>query len=499
VLSKLSSFHISLQARAIFLLILLIAFFEYVSVNVVSGWFTNQEKKNLEEHLDVLLEVQGNSLITPLWEFDLDEVQRLATLLGNNELVAHVSVRDSYVPENGLREEFAAYGLKPRGDPFSVSGEFTINEPKSGELIGVLAITLSGHHVAKSLQQIEFGLMCGGIVCLLVLSCIAIACIEILMNPLRRLTKVMHSLAEDNLSIMIPALDRRDEIGAMARSIKVFKTHAINVNNLTDQLKSQAIELRSSLEKEKELCRVQREFVSMVSHEFRTPLTIIAGATRRIGKLTERQSSSRLVERLEDIGQAVIRMTDLVESTLSSSQLENGTYKYEPQSFDIRALVVDVCRLHDSVAPHHNIDLDLDLLPDNVFGDQRLLRQVVTNLISNATKYSPNSGDISVKGWSDKGNLQISFTDQGVGIPNDELSEVFKRFARARTSVGIPGTGIGLHLSKEIMNMHGGDIELKSAEGRGSTFTIRMPIAALEARRAEDDQSIDDLFELSEV
>ena len=111
-----------------------------------------------------------------------------------------------------------------------------------------------------------------------------------------------------------------------------------------------------------------------------------------------------------------------------------------------------------------------------IFADHRLLDQVFTNLLSNAVKYSPDSPLIEVKGWNDEENALITVTDQGVGIPANDLPHMFGQFFRAKTSEGIKGTGIGLNVVKEFVEMHGGSVGVDSLEGEGSTFTVRIPI-----------------------
>ncbi|MGI9493002.1 MAG: sensor histidine kinase, partial [Geminicoccaceae bacterium] len=115
-------------------------------------------------------------------------------------------------------------------------------------------------------------------------------------------------------------------------------------------------------------------------------------------------------------------------------------------------------------------------LPIDIHADGKLLRQVFSNLISNAVKYSPGSSKIWINGYRSNGMIVISFHDQGVGIPEKELESLFGRFFRATTATGIPGTGIGLHLVKNLVDMHAGTIEVESATGEGSTFTISLPV-----------------------
>ena len=123
-----------------------------------------------------------------------------------------------------------------------------------------------------------------------------------------------------------------------------------------------------------------------------------------------------------------------------------------------------------------------------IHADPALVEQVFSNLLSNAIKYSPNNSKIEVRGWQERSYAVFSITDFGLGIPEDELPKIFTRFFRARTSEGIPGTGIGLDIVKEFVEMHGGSICASSQEGKGSTFALLLPIAPKAPGRSKSNQ-----------
>ncbi len=120
--------------------------------------------------------------------------------------------------------------------------------------------------------------------------------------------------------------------------------------------------------------------------------------------------------------------------------------------------------------------LDVDGLPEFIDADPRSLTQVFTNLLSNAVKYAPGTSEIRIAAWEETGNVKVSVSDDGVGIDAEDVPRLFQRYFRARTSTGIAGTGIGLNLVKQIVELHQGSIEVQSARGCGSTFTVTLPI-----------------------
>jgi signal transduction histidine kinase len=181
-----------------------------------------------------------------------------------------------------------------------------------------------------------------------------------------------------------------------------------------------------------------------------------------------------------------------MESVLSASRMEAGAITIERSPCDLADMINEVASNYREVNPGYEIAVDVETLPASFTADVKLLRQVVSNLVSNAVKYSPEAAHVSVKATSSPdGGVEITVQDQGVGIPADELDKLFKRFFRASTSTGIAGTGIGLHMVKTIVGMHGGRIDVASEKGVGTTFTVHLP--------SLDDDAIINQEALSEV
>ena len=251
---------------------------------------------------------------------------------------------------------------------------------------------------------------------------------------------------------------------------------AVRVEERTQTIVNQSLELEKALAAERELNRMQTEFVSMASHEFRTPLTIIDGVARRLEKRAERWTPDDIREKSASIRSTVKRMTMLVERTLDASRLSSGRIKLTPEPFCVHGLLKEICQRQREVAPSHKIHIDLDNLPENLFGDARLMDNVFSNVVSNAVKYSGERKEVFVNGSTDGGWAVVKVRDTGIGIPKDELPKIFQRFFRASTSTGIPGTGIGLNLVKSLVEMHHGRVELDSEEGEWTEFTIKLPL-----------------------
>jgi two-component system, OmpR family, sensor kinase len=296
--------------------------------------------------------------------------------------------------------------------------------------------------------------------------------------PLLQLADRMHRLAANNTGIDIPGTERRDEIGEMARAAVVFRNNAIELMRSQRVLAQQASMLEEQLAQEQRLALLQRNFVSMASHEFRTPLTIIDGHARRLIKMKDRMASDEVSERAGKVRAAVLRLTHLIDNLLNSSRLIDGGagLYFHPTEIDVAALLHEVCQLHREMAPGPQLVERFGSAPLPMTGDQKLLFQVFSNLLSNAVKYSPGGGAIDVSADIAAGQVVVSIADHGIGIPAGDLDRLFERYHRGSNVSGIVGTGVGLYLVKMVVDLHGGRIEVVSDEGKGSRFTVSLPI-----------------------
>jgi two-component system OmpR family sensor kinase len=298
-------------------------------------------------------------------------------------------------------------------------------------------------------------------------------------NPLLHLAGCMHRLAANDTDIDIKGTERRDEIGEMARSAVVFRNNAIELMVSQRGLAQQASMLEEKLTAERHLTQMQRNFVSMASHEFRTPLTIIDGHAQRLIKVGYRLRTEEINARAGKVRAAVLRMTHLIDNLLNSSRLiEGGAALYfHPQEFDLRELLHEICQLHHEIAPAHELVETYGGSWLTMVGDPKLLSQVFNNLLSNAIKYSPGESPIRIGAGIQADRAVVTVEDEGLGIPAADIDRLFERYFRGSNVSGIVGTGVGLNLVKMVVDLHGGDIAVESTEGKGSRFTVRLPVA----------------------
>ncbi len=227
----------------------------------------------------------------------------------------------------------------------------------------------------------------------------------------------------------------------------------------------------------REVDRLKSEFVSMVSHDLRTPLAVIKGYAATLLNPLLKLDEERQRRFIKGINDASDRLTRLIDNILSVSRLESGRFKLNPQTFDLSEVVLRVAQSFRSSSGKHQIVVNLPGDSLRIRADRDQIEQVLTNLLGNAVKYSPEGGEIAVTVRVGDGEIGIEVSDQGIGIPRSQISRVFEKYYRGDEAVArrVSGTGLGLYICKSIVEAHGGRIWVESEPGHGSTFHISLP------------------------
>jgi two-component system, OmpR family, sensor kinase len=297
-------------------------------------------------------------------------------------------------------------------------------------------------------------------------------------EPLLDLTHRMLKLAANETNVEIDSTGRKDEIGEMARAVVVFRDNAIELMTSRRGLAQQASMLQEKLAEEQRLMLRQRNFVSMASHEFRTPLTIIDAHAQRMIAMKERLDAEQLAERARKIRGAVSRMTHLIHNLIDSSRVTDGEVQLylHPTPIDLLKLLREACHLQREIAPHAQILEALCSEPVRIPGDSNLLLQVFGNLLSNAVKYSPGLILIKVTCELQGSEVLVGIEDRGIGILEADSGRIFERYYRGSNVSGIVGTGIGLYFVKTVVELHGGQVTATNLATGGSRFMVRLPL-----------------------
>ena len=300
-------------------------------------------------------------------------------------------------------------------------------------------------------------------------------------NPIAELVVRMHRISDNETEIDIPSTERPDEVGEIARAVLRFRDNTVALAQSRTALAEQARALETTLANERRMAELQRNFVSMVSHEFRTPLTVIDGHAQRLSHMKPPLSIEPVLDRSAKIRAAVRRMTALIDDMLGASQVldvatPGGLQRAE---FSLRLLVHEVCEMHRESSPETQIVEHWDDTVPEVFrGDARLLFQAVNNLVGNAIKYSPPKTPVRVDVTMESGAVAVCVTDHGIGIPAKDLAHVFERYVRGANVTGTAGAGVGLYIVRLAAELHDDTISVKSAEGAGSRFVLSLPAEA---------------------
>ncbi|MBV6684198.1 response regulator [Bacillus sp. JRC01] len=238
--------------------------------------------------------------------------------------------------------------------------------------------------------------------------------------------------------------------------------------------------------KEYEVDQMKSEFVSTVSHELRTPLASVLGFTELM--LTRDLKPERTKKYLNTIYKEAQRLTSLINNFLDVQRMESGKQTFEKKYEDVLDIIRDIVDRTKVSSPDHTFTIGRETDCTIVLGDGDKLTQAFTNLISNAVKYSPDGGDVTIL-MKEKGDrISIEIRDMGLGIPEESIGKLFTKFYRIDNSDRrkIGGTGLGLTIVKEILEAHGGSVTVSSELGKGSTFTVNLPIVTLDTFKEED-------------
>lgn len=243
------------------------------------------------------------------------------------------------------------------------------------------------------------------------------------------------------------------------------------LQNTLDKLEVSAKELELSLEKEKVLGDLKTRFVSMASHEFRTPLTSILGSATLIEKYTKAEDQPKREQHINRIKSSVSHLTEILEEFLSVGKLEDGKLEIHTSEFAIRPFLLDIISDFSTYRQTIFLELEEDF---SCIQDASVLRKVIFNGLSNALKFSEKEIVMRVEVKDDQ--VSITIIDQGIGISEEDQQHLFERFFRGGNATVIQGTGLGLHLVDRYMRLLGGKVEIKSEINKGTELHLQFPM-----------------------
>lgn len=243
-----------------------------------------------------------------------------------------------------------------------------------------------------------------------------------------------------------------------------------------NQLKEREAELENSLAKERELGELKSRFVSMASHEFRTPLSTILSSVSLLGRYTESEHQPNREKHINKVKSSVTHLTGILNDFLSMNKLEEGKISVNLEEFNALELCNEVIEeLKTILKANQKIDFSYDIKCEQVVTDIKIFKNILINLISNAIKYSGEKDTIHCNLNTDTNFLEFSVKDDGIGIPEEEQKHLFDRFFRASNATNIEGTGLGLNIVKKYIEILTGTISFQSKLYAGTTFSVIIP------------------------
>ncbi len=277
------------------------------------------------------------------------------------------------------------------------------------------------------------------------------------------------------------SVDRAFEAGATDYITKPihWAVLRLRVRRLLQERQAEA-EILKALQREKELSDLKSRIVSMVSHEYRTPLTAILSSAELLEYCGNQWSEEKKLEHLHRIQAAAQHLSDLVGDMLCISQAEAGKLTFKPAPLDLETFCRHlVAEAQLTASPQHQIIFVCQqpeiTLPRAVL-DEKLLRQILSNLLSNAIKYSPNGGSVRLELTWENDAAIFRIYDRGIGIPPADFGKLFNAFSRGSNVGTLPGTGLGLAIVKRCVELHGGKIAVDSQVGAGTAVTVTLPL-----------------------
>lgn len=271
-------------------------------------------------------------------------------------------------------------------------------------------------------------------------------------------------------------LQQAEATGSYGYIIKPFKERDLHATiKIALSQHKQAIKMRQLLADEQVINQNKSRILSMASHDLRAPLTTIQMSAELL-QLKADQEDERKTRHFQRIQNAVTNMNQLLEDVLTLSQAEAGKLDFQPEPLDVIALCETLReQLIPLASEQHSLNFSYQGEFPLVYFDESLLRYLLTNLLTNAIKYSPQGGNIWLTVMRNNQQVTFQVQDEGIGMPPEYLNKLFQQFERAANVGNIKGTGLGLCIVKQAVDLHGGEIMVESTVGVGTTFTVRLP------------------------
>ena len=447
----------------------------------ITGWFAWERNRTLTYTLQVSLEnitgLQASAIGDAVWNLNRETAREI--LEGNKVNPDFHSAR-VILKNNSVFAEISGPNI-PESRQMSRQAPVIVKDQGVDQVLGHVEVTVSTERLINRQLQ-AFGEALGiGLIQLAAVLLGTWLVLRRIIHPLEQIQNNLVSLSHGQTNVDIPARQRQDQIGDLAKAVENFRDSLVENKRLQAEESERAKELEIARNIAENANRAKSEFLSSMSHELRTPLNSILG----FGQLLETDTEAPLNEEQKDSVDRIVKsgmhLLELINDVLDFAKIEASKIVFSLESVPVNAIIEDSLKLVQAMAEERGIEISkADGFADDteVIADYTRLKQSLLNLMSNAVKYNREGGYIFLsQEKTEEENIRISITDTGKGIHSDDLENLFEPFNRlaAETST-IEGAGIGLTITRQIIEKMGGTVGVTSTVGQGSTFWLELPL-----------------------
>lgn len=480
----------------------LIVFFSFIVIAISLFIFIYFPNKLESQYIESLIDnaqtitniTAGN--ISPALVYYTDTLtikESINEVVKNNRNIAYIIVKDennsiiyNFNDEISTEERYENISknmsISSSGLILKVNKSIYHNERHLGSIV----VGISLHNIKNNIDKSRFSIAIISFVLLVLGLLVVYVFSSIIASELNKVVDTFELIAEGDLNQRV-IVNSKDEIGALSESFNLMVDklqsaycelqNEINIRKKTEEkLNIARIELSNALEEEKIINDMKSRFISMVSHEYRTPLTVILTSSYLLEVFYQNRKEDEFYKQLSRINSSIEDMTLLLNNVLEIGKFSSSKNFVKSERIELVDSLKELVSFHQlKDKQNHRIIFSHNVKQCEITSDRTLVNHIISNLLTNALKYSPENSNIIIELFDDQAFVKIIFKDFGIGIPKEDIEILFEPFYRGRNVASISGTGLGLSIVKNSVDSLKGKIYVESEENNGAIFTVTLP------------------------